>query len=158
MIMLTLAMVAPGCSKRNSRHPGVQINDSLMYVSANPITGKPVTFWHTLSEPRRKVLREALAWRYGPPGITITPEGRDPVILSEVEVSASRVTRKLTVKQGDTVCHDVEHDVMEKNLETLVTCIIESTDWKEIELTEEDIFFCIDYYGCTDIVRFPYEA
>lgn len=146
MMLLAVAIVATSCSKSTPSHPGVQINDSLMYISANPITGKPVTFWHALSEPRSELLREALTWRYGPAGITITPEGKEPIVLSNVEVSNSRVTRKITVKQGDVVLYADEQDVTQDNLAVLSSCTVESADWQDIPLGDDEIIFSVDYW------------
>jgi hypothetical protein len=146
MIILAATAMATGCSKSSPPHPGVQINDSLMSISANPIEGKPVTFWHSLAEPRKELLREALAWRCGPPGITLTPRGRDPIILSDVEVSDARVTRKVMVKQGTAVLYTAEWDVTQENLERLCSCTVDSTEWQDIPLTDEDIAFSVDYW------------
>lgn len=147
ILTLATAVLVTGCSKSSPQHPGIQINDSLMHVSANPITGKPVTFWHEISEPRIKLLREALTWRYGASGVTITLEdGAPPIVLSEVEVSNSRLTRKVAVKQGDTVLYAREQEVTEDNLESLVSCTIVSSEWKDVPLTSEDIVFSVNYW------------
>jgi hypothetical protein len=146
-LTLATALILVGCSERNQKHPGIQINDSLMHISANPITGKPVTFWHELSEPRMKLLQEALAWRYGPSGITIMQkDGSQPVVLSEVEVSNSKLTRKISVKQGDTVLYAREQDVTKDNLESLGSCTIVSSEWEDVSLSTEDIAFSVDYW------------
>ena len=146
MIIFVAVMVAIGCSDNTHPHPGVQINDSLMYISSNPIKGKPVTFWHSLSDPRRKLLQEALSWRYGPPGITITPEDNDPVVLSNVEVSSARLARKITVKQGNSVLYSEEQDVTRENVDSLSSCTVDSTEWEDIALTDEDVAFSVDYW------------
>lgn len=146
MIILAVVMIAMGCSKSSPPHQGVQINDSLMYISANPIKGKPVTFWHSLSDPRRQLLQEALTWRYGPSGITITPKDSDPVVLSNAEVSSARLTRKITVKQGNSVLYADEQYVTQENVDSLSSCTVDSTEWENISLADEDIVFSVDYW------------
>lgn len=122
------------------------MNDSLMYVSANPITGKPVTLWHDLSAPRRTLLEEVLSWRHGPSGITLAPEGGAPVVLSDVKVTSARLTRKVTVKQGDSVLYASEQAVTPDNLDSLCSCTIVSTEWNDIPWTSEDIEFSVEYW------------
>lgn len=139
-------MIVMGCSERSDPHPGIQINDSLMYISANPITGKPVTFWHSLSESRRKLLREMLTYRYGASGITLTPKGGEPVVLSDVVVSNARLTRRVTIKQGDSVLYAREEGLTQENLDRLCSCTVVSTEWEDIPLREKDVAFSVDYW------------
>lgn len=145
-LTLATALILVGCSERNQKHPGIQINDSLMHISANPITGKPVTFWHELSEPRMKLVQDALISRHGASGITLTPKGGEPVVLSDVVVSNARLTRRVTIKQGDSVLYAREEDVTLENLDRLCSCTVVSTEWKDIPLREEDVAFSVDYW------------
>ncbi|WP_269522080.1 hypothetical protein [Coraliomargarita parva] len=145
ILIVAVAFMAISCSKEDS-HPGIQINDSEMYISASPIVDKPVTFWHSLSGPRVEVLREALSLRNGPPGISIAPEGKDPIDLWKVEVTDARLSRKVEIKQGDNVLYRREQDITQTNLNSLTSCTISSHDWNEITLSNEDILFSVDYW------------
>ncbi len=145
ILIIAVAFIAIGCSKEDS-HPRVQINDSEIYISANPIVEKPVTYWHSLSGPRVAVLRDALTLRNGPPGISITPEGKEPIDLWKVEVTGARLSRKVEIKQGDNVLYSSEQDITQTNLDSLISCEISSKDWNETKLTNEDIMFSVDYW------------
>ena len=134
-----------GCAKEES-HPGVQINDSQMYISANPISDKPVTFWHSLSGPRVEVLKEALSSRLGPPGTSITPEGENPIDLWKVEVTDARLSRKIEIKQGGNILFSREQNITQENIESLISCKISSKNWNDITLSKDDIKFSVDYW------------
>jgi hypothetical protein len=144
MIAVTLAC---GCSKQSAVHPGVRINDSQMYVSAKPIRrGTPVTFWFELEPTRKAALKEAIADRFGMPGLKSAPQGQEPVDQSTVEVTDAKVTRKVVVKQGGTILYQREETVTRENMEDLCSWTINSAKWADVKLTGHDIEFDVDYW------------
>ncbi len=121
-------------------HPGIRINESQMYISANPIKkSEPLTFWYDLTQRRRHLLREAMAYRFGSPGVKVLPEGQEPVELWTVEVTNARVTREVAVLQEGLVLYQREETVTAENMEELCSWTITSDKWADVELGDEAV-------------------
>ena len=147
ILTLSFVVLASGCSKRTPEHTGVQINDSLMSISANPIIqGEPVVFTHKLSSERAALLKNALTYRFGSPGVTIQPEGQEPIALWKTEVTAPRVSRKVTVRQGERVLFEREDEVTDETLGSLCSWTTTSEEWRDVNLSFENVEFLVHYW------------
>jgi hypothetical protein len=141
-IVLLTVLMACGCSKQPTVHPGVQINDLPMYISEKPIIpGDPVTFWFKMNSSSKKALKEAVDYRFGCPGLKI-----NEVDQSTVEVTDAKVTRKVAVKQGGKILYQHEDTVTPDNMVELSSWTINSEKWADVQLTSQDIEFGVDYW------------
>jgi hypothetical protein len=124
----------------------VQVRDTTLYVSANPIRlGDPVAFTLSLSKEHLQILSEALDNRFGPAGHTVTFEDSESVRLWKVPVE-SYVERRLEVKQGDVTLHEQKVRVTKANIGELSSLRTDSSEWPTQPSTREDIWFSVTYW------------
>jgi hypothetical protein len=148
LVIGVIALVS-GCSKQPQGHPGVQIfqtNDSLMYISASPIKiGAPVTFWYEVGPARKALLKEAIVYRLRGPGLTVAPKGQEPIVLSPLEETDAKLTRKIAVRQGSTVWYQEEEPVPPQRLDAV--CSWKFTLTSDVKLKIQDIEFVAEYWS-----------
>jgi hypothetical protein len=147
-IVAIAALTMMGCTRNTPKTRRVQINDWPMFISAKPINPKErVTLWYELDAERKALLKDALVNQFGaPPGVTITPPGEKEISMGAVPVTDVRVTRKVSVKQGENLLYGKEDDVTTESLDRLVTWTISSDEWTLALSTDEDVVYSIHYW------------
>jgi hypothetical protein len=128
-------------------HPGIQVNDSSIYISEIPIKNKDkVTFWYEASPEGKKILKETLAYRFDSELCVCTPQGEKPIMPGTVEVTDAKITRTVSVKQGDVVLYERKDLVTVDNLEDLCSWTSSSQEWTQAISTDKSILFEILYW------------
>jgi len=129
--------------------PAIQIADSQMYISANPIQAyQPVVFQYELTPENKQRIKKALEPR---------PNTGEAVEMSDEKANSKtswgswgegevKITRLVTVKQGKILLYSQENDVTAETIDKLSVWRTTSDQWSNEVVTAKNISFSVDYW------------